>query len=60
MVKIPKGTGLKKIASTLQNSGIIGNDKLFILYVMSEDLQDKLKAGEYEFKEGSTMAEVVR
>lgn len=58
IVEIPKGSGLKKISSTLMNSGVIVNDKLFILYVMKEGFQSSLKAGEYEFKKGSTMADV--
>ena len=58
VVSIPKGSGLKKISATLMNSGVVKNDKLFILYVMKEGWQDHLKAGEYEFKKGCTMAEV--
>ena len=58
IVAIPKGTGLKQISETLMDSGVVANDKLFILYVMKMGWQDHLKAGEYEFKKGSTMAEV--
>ena len=58
IVAIPKGSGLKQISESLMKSGVIVNDKLFILYVMKEGWQDHLKAGEYEFKKGSTMAEV--
>lgn len=59
IVAIAKGSGLKKISDTLMNSGVIANDKLFILYVMKEGLQGDLKAGEYEFKKGSTLSDVV-
>ncbi len=59
IVSIPKGSGLTTISDTLMNSGVIANDKLFILYVMKEGLQGDLKAGEYEFEKGSTMAGVV-
>ncbi len=60
IVSIPRGSGLKEISATLMSSGVIANDKLFILYVLKEGFQDSLKAGEYEFTEGSTMSEVVR
>lgn len=59
VVSIPKGSGLKRISDTLMKSGVIANDNLFILYVIKEGLQGDLKAGEYEFKKGSTMSEVV-
>lgn len=59
MVEIPKGSGLSSISEKLMRSGVIANDKLFILYVMKEGWQDDLKAGEYEFEKGSTMAQVV-
>ena len=58
IVAIPKGAGLKQISSTLMNSDVIANDKLFILYILKEGWQDRLKAGEYEFKKGNTMADV--
>lgn len=60
MVEIPKGSGLSSISEKLMRLGVIANDKLFILYVMKEGWQDDLKAGEYEFEKGSTMAQVVR
>ena len=58
-VDIPKGSGLSEISQELMNSGVIANDKLFIFYVMKEGWQDDLKAGEYKFEKGSTMAQVV-
>ncbi len=59
-IEIPKGSGLSSISQKLMESGVIANDTLFILYVMKEGWQDKLKAGEYKFEKGSTMAGVVR
>ena len=59
-IEIPKGSGLSGISQKLMESGVIANDTLFILYVMKEGWQDKLKAGEYKFEKGSTMAGVVR
>ena len=58
VVEIPKGAGLKDISSKLRESGVIKSDKLFILYVMSEGSQNKLKAGEYKFEKGSTLSDV--
>lgn len=58
VVDIPKGEGLRKISSTLEGRGVIADSRLFILYVMSKGWQQKLRAGEYEFKKGSTMARV--
>ncbi len=59
-IEIPKGSGLSGISQKLMESGAIANDTLFILYVMKEGWQDKLKAGEYKFEKGSSMAGVVR
>lgn len=59
IVDIPKGSGLNGISEKLMNLGVIANDKLFVLYVVKEGWQDDLKAGEYKFTQGSTMADVV-
>lgn len=59
IVEIPKGSGLSSISEKLMHSGVIANDKLFILYVIKEGWQDDLKAGEYKFEKGTTMAQVV-
>ncbi|MGB3364025.1 MAG: endolytic transglycosylase MltG [Thermodesulfobacteriota bacterium] len=59
VVEIPKGSGLSSISEKLMHSGVIVNDKLFILYVMKEGWQDDLKAGEYKFEKDATMAQVV-
>jgi len=56
---IKKGEGLRAISRKLERNAVIANGNLFILYVVYEGLQDKLKAGEYEFKSGSTMFQVV-
>ncbi len=58
-VDINRGEGLRSIALKLRQSGVVANENLFILYVMYEGLQDRLKAGEYHFESGSTMSEVV-
>jgi len=59
IIDIPKGEGLRSITSRLNNEGVIGNENLFMLYVVSKGWQNRLKAGEYEFKEGRTVASIV-
>lgn len=58
VIDILKGEGLRKISSKLEESGLIVDDHLFILFVASKGWQNSLRAGEYEFKEGSTLSEV--
>lgn len=57
-LEVKKGEGLKAISLKLKEKGVIENEHLFILYVMYEGFQDDLKAGEYEFKSGSTISDV--
>ena len=58
VIDIPKGNGVKKISALLEEEGVIKNGNLFAVYVIVQGWQDRLKAGEYEFKKGSTMASV--
>ncbi len=60
VIDIPKGEGLRKISSALEDAGVIIDDRLFILYVMGKGWQQRLKAGEYVFEKGSTMSRVAR
>ena len=55
---IPRGKGLRNISALLEEEGVIGSRSLFITYVIGKGWQDRLKAGEYEFKKGDTMAKV--
>jgi UPF0755 protein len=57
-VAIPAGSGLSGISSKLLESGVVVNDKLFILFLIKEGWQDDLKAGEYKFEKGLTMSDV--
>lgn len=57
-LEVKKGEGLKAIALSLKQKGVIENEHIFIAYVMYEGLQDDLKAGEYLFENGSTMSDV--
>jgi len=56
VLDIPKGSGLKNISSMLEKAGVIKSKYLFVGYVMSKGWQQKLKAGEYLFEEGSTLS----
>ena len=56
VIDILKGEGLRKISSKLEEAGLIVDDHLFILFVASKGWQNSLRAGEYEFKEGSTLS----
>jgi UPF0755 protein len=58
VVAIPVGSGLSGISSKLLESGVVVNDKLFILFLIKEGWQDDLKAGEYKFEKGATMSDV--
>lgn len=58
VVDIPKGSGLKGISAQLEREGVIKSGGIFMLYVVGKGWQGRLKAGEYEFKRGSTMSEV--
>jgi len=59
IVDINKGEGVKQIAAKLKNKGVISNDRIFVMYVLTKKVQGKLKAGEYIFKRNITIAEVV-
>ena len=58
VVDVPKGKGLRNISALLVEEGVVGNRSLFIIYVIGKGWQDRLKAGEYGFKKGDTMAKV--
>ena len=58
IVEIKKGESVKTISKKLQEKKVIFNDKLFILYVVFNELQSSLKAGEYEFSKNITIKEV--
>lgn len=60
VLDIPKGSGLKNISSMLEKAGVIKSKYLFVGYVMSKGWQQKLKAGEYLFEEGSTLSLIAR
>jgi UPF0755 protein len=59
VVDIPRGIGLSQIALHLEESGVIKNEKLFVLFVFLKGAQNRLKAGEYEFRSGDSMNQII-
>ncbi len=60
VVVIPKGEGVREIASRLERDGIIGDQRIFVASVVVYfQAQSKLKAGEYAIKKHASMREVL-
>lgn len=55
---VPGGAGVSRIAADLEESGIIASRLLFRLYVRYRNADMKMRAGEYEFSAGASMAQV--
>lgn len=58
-VILPRGAGVGQIASTLKAAGVIGSREVFYLAAKLGGAGRRLKAGEYEFRSGEPMAEVL-
>jgi UPF0755 protein len=60
VVVIPKGEGVREIASRLERDGIIGDQRIFVASVVIYfQAQSRLKAGEYAIKKHASMREVL-
>jgi UPF0755 protein len=60
VVAIPKGEGVREIASRLEREGVITDQRIFVAAtVMYFHAQSKLKAGEYAIKKNASMREVL-
>jgi len=60
VVVIPKGEGVREIASRLEREGIIGDQRIFVASVVVYfQAQSRLKAGEYAMKKHASMREVL-
>ena len=59
VVDIPKGKGVRGISSMLEDQGVVANSHLFLYYTVLSGVQNKLQAGEYEFKKGATVSDVL-
>ena len=58
-VSIKRGSGTSSIAKTLYSEGVITNELIFQAGVLARQAQSKLKAGEYRFQPGASMAQVL-
>lgn len=58
-VLIPRGSGVRDMAESLEREGVIDNWLVFILGQKITRSDAKMKAGEYLFKPGQSMASVV-
>lgn len=59
VVAIPKGEGVRQIASRLEREGIISDQRIFVAMVMYFSAQSKLKAGEYAITKHASMRNVI-
>jgi len=66
---IERGEGARRIAARLQQSGVITSQNLFMAHYLAESVKRRvrgagrayqLKAGEYEFAAGASLASVMR
>jgi UPF0755 protein len=58
-VVLPRGASTGQIANALKAAGVIGSREVFYLAAKLGGAGRRLKAGEYEFRSGETMAEVL-
>ncbi|MEW5687772.1 MAG: endolytic transglycosylase MltG [Pseudomonadota bacterium] len=58
-VELERGAGVGQIAATLKESGAIGSSGLFAFAARLTGAASQLKAGEYEFASGASMASVL-
>ncbi len=58
-ISIKRGSGTSAIAKTLAREGVISNELIFQAGVLARQAQSRLKAGEYRFEAGDSMAQVL-
>lgn len=59
IVNLPRGTGLNRIAETLEEQGVIGNSLIFRAGVMYYGKAGALKAGEYAIPSGASPRQIM-
>lgn len=59
VLEVPQGATSGEIASLLERRSVIRSERLFVMAVMLEDLDDQLKSGEYEIKAGMTLDQII-
>jgi UPF0755 protein len=58
-VVLRNGAGVPEIGADLVHAGVIGSQTLFVLAAESTGAAHKLKAGEYNFRSGASLATVI-
>ena len=58
VVLLPRGAGLIRIAQQLENEGVIADRRIFRVAVTLDQGDRSLRAGEYRFEAGASMAEI--
>ncbi|MGO4571561.1 endolytic transglycosylase MltG [Microvirga sp. 2TAF3] len=59
VVLIPRNTGTNEIADILKQEGVINQPLLFEVYALVNRQRGQLKAGEFQFKAGTSVAEAI-
>ncbi|NNM72613.1 endolytic transglycosylase MltG [Enterovirga aerilata] len=59
VVLIPKGTGTSEMAELLAREGVITSPNLFELYAYLNRSKGQLKAGEFQFKAGTSIEDAI-
>lgn len=57
---IKKGQGVRAIGRALESAGIVSDERLFALQARFTDMHRKLKAGEYLFRPGMSIPDVLK
>jgi UPF0755 protein len=60
IVPFAEGSSLKKFARELENTGIISDAGLFVIYARIQGADARVKAGSYHFSDGLSPAEILR
>ena len=60
MVTVEKGQSFRQVAHSLESAGVVRNALLFLLYAQFNGTARKVKPGDYAFRGGERMADVMR
>lgn len=59
IIEIKRGSGLGSIASQLEENEVIKSEKLFLITTVIKGAHNNMKAGEYEFRKGQSLNDIV-
>lgn len=60
IVDFAKGDSLSRIASGLEQEGIVSSARLFVIHTRLKGVTSRLQAGEYQFTDGMRPSEILR